>query len=78
MKRAKLKAVPEESVLGRLLRQLESVKASVRAEVEHPFPIEKNLFHFRPSGDRDSVRMVRMINGWHPAHAVCGFSNCLS
>jgi len=37
MKRGKLKAMPEDSVLGQLLRQLESVKASIRSKVE-PFP----------------------------------------
>ncbi len=46
MKRGKLKAVPEDSVLGQLLRKLESVKASTRSKVEHPFHIFKNLFHF--------------------------------
>jgi len=47
MKRGKLKAVPEDHVLGQLLRQLESVKASIRSKVEHPFHIVKNLFNFR-------------------------------
>jgi len=42
MKRGKLKAVPEDSILGQLLRKLESVKASIRSKVEHPFPIVKN------------------------------------
>ncbi|MCA8917360.1 MAG: IS5 family transposase [Planctomycetes bacterium] len=47
MKRGKLKAVPEDTPVGRLLRKLESVKASIRSKVEHPFHIVKNLFHFR-------------------------------
>jgi IS5 family transposase len=47
MKRGKLKAVPQDRVLGQLLRKLESVKASIRSKVEHPFHIVKNLFHFR-------------------------------
>ncbi|MCM8627220.1 IS5 family transposase [Accumulibacter sp.] len=46
-KRSKLKAIPEESKLGPLLRRLESVKASIRSKVEHPFHIVKNLFGHR-------------------------------
>ena len=46
-KRSKLKAIPEESKLGPLLRRLESVKASSRSKVEHPFHIVKNLFGHR-------------------------------
>lgn len=46
MKRGKLKAV-EDRVLGQLLRKLESLKASIRSKVKHPFHIIKNLFHYR-------------------------------
>jgi len=46
-KRSKLKAVPRESKLGALLSRLESVKASIRSKVEHPFHIVKNLFSHR-------------------------------
>jgi IS5 family transposase len=46
-KRSKLKAIPKESQLGPLLRRLESVKASIRSKVEHPFHIVKNLFSHR-------------------------------
>jgi len=47
MKRGKLKAVPKDSLVGQLLRQLESLKASIRSKVEHPFHVVKNLFHYR-------------------------------
>jgi IS5 family transposase len=47
MKRGKLKAVSEESRFGQLLRKLESLKASIRSKVEHPFHIVKNLFHYK-------------------------------
>ena len=47
MKRGKLKAVPEETLVGQLLRKRESVKASIRSKVEHPFHIVKNLFHYK-------------------------------
>jgi IS5 family transposase len=44
MKRSKRKALPKTK-LGRL--QLEHLKASVRAKVEHPFHVTKNLFRNR-------------------------------
>ncbi|EXI77471.1 MAG: Transposase DDE domain protein [Candidatus Accumulibacter regalis] len=47
MKRGKRKAVSEESGFGQLLRKLESLKASIRSKVEHPFHIVKNLFHYK-------------------------------
>ena len=47
MKRGKLKAVFEESSFGQLLRKMESLKASIRYKVEHPFLIVKNLFHYK-------------------------------
>ena len=47
MKRGKLIAVSEESGFGQLLRKLESLKASIRSKVEHPFHIVKNLFHYK-------------------------------
>ena len=43
MKRGKRRALPADR-LGKLLEQLERVKASIRAKVEHPFHIVKNLF----------------------------------
>lgn len=46
-KPGKLKAIPQESPLGQRLRRLESVKASIRAKVEHPFHVVKNLFGYR-------------------------------
>ena len=46
-KPGKRKAIPQDSKLGPLLRRLESVKASIRSKVEHPFHIVKNLFGHR-------------------------------
>ena len=43
MKRSKRKALPANR-LGKLLEKLERVKASIRAKVEHPFHVVKNLF----------------------------------
>lgn len=43
MKRSKRKPLPSNK-LGRLTEKLEHLKASVRAKVEHPFHVDKNLF----------------------------------
>jgi IS5 family transposase len=43
LKRGKRKALPANG-LGKLLEQLERAKASIRAKVEHPFHVIKNLF----------------------------------
>lgn len=69
MKRGKLKAVPEDSVLGQRLRKLESVKASIRWRVEHPFHIVKNLFHFR------KVRYKGLAKNTAPLHTLFGLAN---
>jgi IS5 family transposase len=45
-KRGKIKAMPE-GLLKELYQKLESTKASVRAKVEHPFHVLKNLFGYR-------------------------------
>jgi IS5 family transposase len=46
MKPGKRKAL-EGTELGRLVEQLEHVKASIRTKVEHPFHVVKNLFKHR-------------------------------
>lgn len=46
MKRGKRKALPKTS-LGELQEWIEQAKASIRAKVEHPFHVVKNLFHHR-------------------------------
>ncbi|WP_426078759.1 IS5 family transposase [Janthinobacterium sp. PSPC3-1] len=46
MKRSKRKALPNNK-LGRLPEKLGHLKASVRAKVEHPFHVIKNLFRHR-------------------------------
>ena len=35
---------PPDTPLGRMIEQIEQLKASVRAKVEHPFHIVKNVF----------------------------------
>jgi transposase, IS5 family len=46
MKRSRRKALPDDE-LGRLFEKLEKAKASIRARVEHPFHVVKNLFKHR-------------------------------
>ena len=45
-KRSKVKALPEGPIKA-LTQELEKLKAQVRAKVEHPFHVVKNLFGFR-------------------------------
>jgi len=46
MKRRNSKALPVNRQ-GKLLEQLEHAKASIRAKVEHPFHVVKNLFRHK-------------------------------
>jgi transposase, IS5 family len=47
MKRGKRKQLNPEFKWARLLEQAEQLKASVRAKVEHPLRVVKNLFRHR-------------------------------
>ena len=46
MRPSKRKALPG-APLGDLLERIEHAKARIRAKVEHPFHVVKNLFHHR-------------------------------
>ena len=46
MKRGKLKALPQKA-WAQLIGKVEKLKASLRAKVEHPFHVVKNLFRHR-------------------------------
>ena len=46
MKRSRRKALPD-SRWGKLREKIEKTKASIRAKVEHPFHVVKNLFRHR-------------------------------
>ena len=46
MRPGKRKVLPE-TALGELMEKVEQAKASIRAKVEHPFHVVKNLFHHR-------------------------------
>jgi IS5 family transposase len=68
MKRSKRKALPENK-LGRRLEKLEHLKASVRAKVEHPFHVVKNLFRHR------KVRYRGLAKNTAQLFTLFGFAN---
>ena len=68
MKRAKRKALPKNK-LGRMLEKLEHLKASVRAKVEHPFHVIKNLFRHRKTRYRGLAKNTAQL------FTLFGFAN---
>lgn len=55
MKRSMRKAL-NKNPLGRVKEKLEKAKASVRAKVEHPFHVLKNLFRHRKTRYRGPAK----------------------
>ena len=68
MKRSKRKALPNNK-LGRMREKLEHLKASVRAKVEHPFNVIKNLFRHRKTRYRGLAKNTAQL------FALFGFAN---
>lgn len=68
MKRAKRKALPDDE-LGRMRETLECLKASVRAKVEHPFHVVKNLFRHRKARYRGLAKNTAQL------FTLFGFAN---
>ena len=68
MKRSKRKALPKNK-LGRMLEKLEHLKASVRAKVEHPFHVIKNLFRHRKTRYRGLAKNTAQL------FSLFGFAN---
>jgi IS5 family transposase len=60
MKRSKRKALPKTK-LGRAQEKLEHLKASVRAKVEHPFHVVKNLFRHRKTRYRGLAKNTAQL-----------------
>ena len=60
MKRSKRKALPKNK-LGRITEKLEHMKASVRAKVEHPFHVVKNLFRHRKTRYRGLAKNTAQL-----------------
>jgi IS5 family transposase len=68
MKRSKRKELPKNK-LGRMLEKLEHLKASVRAKVEHPFHVVKNLFRHRKTRYRGLAKNTAQL------FTLFGFAN---
>jgi IS5 family transposase len=47
-----------DSALGQMLEKVEKIKASIRAKVEHPFHVIKNLFRHRKTRYRGLANLV--------------------
>ncbi len=60
MRRSKRKALPNNK-LGCLREKLEFLKASVRAKVEHPFHVVKNLFRHRKTRYRGLAKNTAQL-----------------
>lgn len=60
MKRSKRKMLPRNK-LGRMQERLKQIKATVRAEVEHPFHVVKNLFRHRKTRYRGLVKNTAQL-----------------
>ncbi|ATQ74174.1 IS5/IS1182 family transposase [Massilia violaceinigra] len=70
MKRTKRKALPANK-LGRMTEKLEHLKASVRAKVEHPFHVVKNLFRHRKARYRGLKKNTAQL------FTLFGFANLI-
>ena len=68
MKRSKRKALLKNK-LGRMTEKLEHLKASVRAKVEHPFHVVKNLFSHRKARYRGLAKNTAQL------FTLFGFAN---
>ena len=68
MKRSKRKALSNNK-LGRATEKLEHLKASVRAKVEHPFHVVKNLFRHRKARYRGLAKNTAQL------FTLFGFAN---
>lgn len=68
MKRGKRKALPEDA-MGKLLDHFEKLKASIRAKVEHPFHVVKNLFSHRKTRYRGLAKNEAQL------FSLFGFAN---
>ena len=60
LKRSVRKALPKDEE-GQRLEQLEKAKASVRAKVEHPFHVVKNLFRHRKTRYRGLAKNTAQL-----------------
>lgn len=54
------RALPDDD-LGRLRQRIERVKARLRAKVEHPFHVIKNLFRYRKTRYRGLAKNTAQV-----------------
>lgn len=59
----------DKSAVGELMERLEHLKASIRAKVEHPFHVVKNLFHHRKTRYKGLAKNTAQL------FALFGFAN---
>lgn len=69
MRPGKRKALDKSSVLGSLQDQLETVKARIRAKVEHPFRVIKQQF------GHTKTRYKGLMKNTHQLHTLFALSN---
>jgi len=55
-------ALPGQQAWARLLEQAERIKASIRAKVEHPFHVVKNLFGHRKTRYRGLAKNTAQLH----------------
>jgi IS5 family transposase len=70
MRPGKRKALPK-TTLGELLERIEHTKASIRAKVEHPFHVVKNLFRHRKTRYRGLAKNTAQL------FSLFGFANLM-
>lgn len=70
MRPGKRKALPK-TTLGELLERIEHTKASVRAKVEHPFHVVKNLFRHRKARYKGLAKNTAQL------FSLFGFANLI-
>ena len=68
MRPGKRRALPKTTA-GELLENLEHTKASIRAKVEHPFHVVKNLFRHRKARYKGLVKNTAQL------FSLFGFAN---
>ncbi|CAH1905308.1 hypothetical protein NTGHW29_510043 [Candidatus Nitrotoga sp. HW29] len=68
MRPSKCKAL-DKSTVGELMEKLEHAKASIRAKVEHPFHVVKNLFMHRKARYKGLAKNTAQL------FALFGFAN---
>lgn len=70
MRPGKRKLLPE-TPLGELMEKVEQAKASIRAKVEHPFHVVKNLFHHRKTRYKGLAKNTAQL------FSLFGFANLM-